>query len=41
MLAALPLWQEVHKQVVTRLGDKQYRTLLAELKTVTRLAELD
>jgi DNA-binding MarR family transcriptional regulator len=41
MLAALPLWHEVHQHVVTRLGDKQYHALLAELQAATRLAEPD
>ncbi len=39
--AALPLWQAAQEQAVTQLGDEQYRTLLAGLKAVTCLAELD
>ncbi|SRR5260221_4620640 len=37
LTVALPLWQAAQEQVVTRLGDEHRRTLLTELKAVTRL----
>ena len=36
---ALPYWEQAQHQVVTRLGQKQWHTLLAELKATMTLAQ--
>ncbi len=38
LATALPYWEQAQDRVVTRLGQPQWHTLLAELKTVVTLA---
>lgn len=40
LATALPYWQQAQGQMVTRLGQEKWHTLMAELKTTVTLARL-